>query len=376
MAKPRILYIVHCYFNRAGVEQHVRDLRQSISDFFDAYVLIRESASLDLLLPDNSKKSYPAEPRTWLMNRASEPLTEHALTQALGDVSPALIHVQHFAHWPLSMLDKVTSLGVPALISFHDYYAITPHFTMQGAAEPQECFHSAYAKKMFGHDISTVLRERAEALRRPLAAFTARIVPSPYLSAQLSKIFPLDYRVIPHGTTPFERPETRTRRTPLRFGCVGSLLPQKGSEFLLNAYPSFQFPRESCELHIYGGSSTLSIPGVQFHGMYDPPQLPSICREIDVAIIPSLFAETYSLVLSEMWMGGVPVCVSDIGALGERVIHGVNGYKFIPGDAHSLRQGLEWFMNDASWLQWQIPRPRTLSDMAAEYRNLYQSLIT
>ena len=35
--------------------------------------------------------------------------------------------------------------------------------------------------------------------------------------------------------------------------------------------------------------------------------IPKICQEIDVAIIPSVFAETYSLVLSEMWMGGIPV---------------------------------------------------------------------
>ena len=36
----------------------------------------------------------------------------------------------------------------------------------------------------------------------------------------------------------------------------------------------------------------------------------------DVAVIPSVFAETYCLVLSEMWMAGLPVAVSDIGALG------------------------------------------------------------
>ena len=41
----------------------------------------------------------------------------------------------------------------------------------------------------------------------------------------------------------------------------------------------------------------------------------------------SIWPETYCITLSEVWQAGIVPIVSDIGALGERVTHGVNGYK-------------------------------------------------
>lgn len=73
------------------------------------------------------------------------------------------------------------------------------------------------------------------------------------------------------------------------------------------------------ELHFYGGNFNLpeANPNIHCHGVYSQGQLPQILENIDVGIIPSVFPETFSIVLSEMWQGKVATAVSDIGALGE-----------------------------------------------------------
>src|SRR5262249_2728233 len=130
------------------------------------------------------------------------------------------------------------------------------------------------------------------------------------------------------------------------------------------------------ELHFFGGPipDVPALEGVLFHGAFRPEDLPRLCAEIDVAVIPSVFPETYCLVLSEVWMGGLPVAASGLGALGERVEEGVSGKKFRPGDPSSIAEALCWFL-EQDWRRWQVPRPRTLDAMLADYDALYQEVL-
>ena len=55
-------------------------------------------------------------------------------------------------------------------------------------------------------------------------------------------------------------------------------------------------------------------------GYYKPTQLPLLLKahEIDVICILSLWPETYSYTLTEAVLNGIPVIVTNVGALGER----------------------------------------------------------
>jgi glycosyltransferase involved in cell wall biosynthesis len=53
-----------------------------------------------------------------------------------------------------------------------------------------------------------------------------------------------------------------------------------------------------------------------------------LLNDFDVSVHISIWPETYCLTLSEAFGAGIVPIVSDIGALGERVIDGVNGFKF------------------------------------------------
>src|SRR4051812_6449791 len=75
---------------------------------------------------------------------------------------------------------------------------------------------------------------------------------------------------------------------------------------------------------------------VVFNGSYHTEQLAARMARVDWCIVPSVWWETFALVISEAWMFRRPVIASNVGALGERVRNEVDGMLFQVGDARSL----------------------------------------
>jgi glycosyltransferase involved in cell wall biosynthesis len=234
-----------------------------------------------------------------------------------------------------------------------------------------------YAITTFGQDVSKYLRLRREALNKSLSKVSAIIVPSQFLSDVMCKVFSCKCRVISHGIRSFEKQPRRDHSVNFVFGYVGNLIPSKGWRLLLEAFPEVRAAYPQSELHYFGAGShkSKSIEGVVYHGEYDQEQLPHIFSEIDVVIIPSVVAEAFCLTLSEAWMAGCAVAVSDIGALGERVIDRVNGKKFKAGNVESIRNALRWFLENDCWKRWDIEQPKSLGEMLLEYDGLYQEFL-
>ena len=72
---------------------------------------------------------------------------------------------------------------------------------------------------------------------------------------------------------------------------------------------------------------------------------------VDWVIVPSIWWEVFGLVVSEAWMFGRPIIVSDIAGLGERVKNGVNGYTFPPRNAVALAEIIKSLAGNAA--EWQ-----------------------
>jgi len=374
VTKPSLLYILHCFYNRAGVEEHVRALRQSLALDFEISLLFPDKNQILLLKSDNSVKKFPGALPVWPETPIEIPAINASIQAAINEVKPDLIHLQHFYNLPLSVLSQVTQSGVPSIISYHDYYPITPFYTMQGTANPRDCFSPNYALTYFQKDISKYLDARRDYLTKELPKFSVHIAPSSYLATTLAQVFPINCKVIEHGIKAFTALPKKESKA-LRIGYVGSLIPQKGWQPLVEAFKALNLPIESAELHLYGGIQPSPAANIFFHGVYEQDDLARICSEIDLAIIPSLFAETYSLVLSELWMGAVPVAVSDIGAFSQRVVDAVNGKKFKAGDVAAIQETIRWFISNSVWRSWKLPKVRTISDMARDYGSLYRTLI-
>jgi len=100
-------------------------------------------------------------------------------------------------------------------------------------------------------------------------------------------------------------------------GSVGAARPAGGTDLAWSAYG--------------GGDPALLArlrrAGVRLRGYYRPGALPALLRRdrIDLALLPSIVPESFSLVLSECRAAGVPVLAFDLGAVGERLREGGGG---------------------------------------------------
>ncbi|MEI6634394.1 MAG: glycosyltransferase [Chlamydiota bacterium] len=187
--------------------------------------------------------------------------------------------------------------------------------------------------------------------------------------------------VIPHGAPPFPglpagsalAPYDGTR--PLVIGYAGTVMPHKGVITLLRAVR--RFPPSRVRLAVYGRAYPArferffnKVAGrfpagqVTVRGMYRPEDLPAILAGVDLLAIPSLWHETFNLVLWEAWAAGLPVLASRVGALADFVRDGVDGLVFPPGDWRALSAAIGAV----------IERPAVLGELRKNLPRLCESI--
>src|SRR5205823_6306429 len=131
----------------------------------------------------------------------------------------------------------------------------------------------------------------------------ALVVVTPFLHRQMRLVFDLPYHETEYGIKPFT-PLPKVRANPgaaatvMRFGSLGSMAAQKGWASLIEAFSRVKRKHPSSTLGLYGGDQApATLPeGASFHGRYELSDVPRICSEFDVGVIPSLFPETYCMV--------------------------------------------------------------------------------
>lgn len=376
--RPRLLFVLHNFHNRAGTEEHTKLLAKLLSAEFEIGFIFPQDESLIFRLEDTRTENIlPGARVGWPITPFNNQTLDSSLKRILQIFSPDLIHIQHTFNWPLGVIERLEEFGKPLIMSFHEYFAITPFFTMQGTEDPLVAITSQYVKSIFRADIRPAIIERQKYLREVFSKLSFKIVPSKSLSSILQVVYPGEYKVIPHGIMPFTMPENRYSGDNIRFGYVGSLLPQKGWRQLVEAWPAVHNKYPDAELHLFGGGEDpAELPaGVYKRGLYNIPDLPRVLSEFNVGVIPSIFAETFSLVLSEMQLAGLPVAASKLGVFKERIVAEETGRLFDPLSSEDIAETLIRFIEDQSWRKWDIPKPRLADEMAADYRKIYQSLL-
>ncbi|MDA7677002.1 glycosyltransferase family 4 protein [bacterium] len=145
--------------------------------------------------------------------------------------------------------------------------------------------------------------------------------------------------VIPNWLPPlFDVPHYRRPRhsnTKLRFLFVGWIHYKKGIFDLLQAVNLLKTRHSEFTLNIAGNGSqeevelltscTNSLPMVTFHGWIPPSDISSLMCQSDVLVLPS-YSEGFPNVILEAMSIGLPIISTEVGAVPDSVINGINGY--------------------------------------------------
>lgn len=315
-----------------------------------------------------------------------------------------VVHLMHAMRMG-SAIAAVQRAGLPLVVTATDFHLACLRINLvdtagRACSGPDE--GRACASRCLGpawHADS--LRQRHQQAHSILAAAHARVVPSAFVADRLHHAFAgLAFHVVPHGVdllalaqaagprpvTP--APDAGTGSVPLQLGFIGSLIPAKGLDLLLQAL-ALQ-PALPVQLQVAGGfhgdaayearvrALAAADARVTLLGPCDRTAVAQLLRRLHLLCLPSRVPETYSLTVHEAAALGVPALVSDRGAPAQALRDSGAGAVVADDRPETWAAALAgWAADNALRQQWQraVRLPPRVEEEAFLCESLYLDAI-
>jgi glycosyltransferase involved in cell wall biosynthesis len=290
----------------------------------------------------------------------------------LREFDPDVVHVHHLTCLTTEIVDATEQAGVPLVLSLHDYWMGCPRGQRIMAdlsycpnIEVDRCIRCyretwphwfpEQRDPTFEH---RVFGEYHARVREVLEKAGVLLVPSPFAKG----VFVRDgvpeqaLEIVEYGMdVDAYRSVPRRESSMFRIGFLGSVLPSKGVHLLVEAFKRIGGSDRTLDIHGpvlpfhqdhgYGERLRVLSTGweaqISFHGAYAPEATPRILAGLDAVVVPSIWYETYCMVIREAFLAGVPVMASNFGAMAEAIEDRVTGLLFQVGDSVDLAARLE-----------------------------------
>lgn len=403
--RPRMLFVIST--ESGGTPQTNGDLMKALADRYEPWVL--RSDGQDVVL---SRHGITEPVECHRLTRPMEPAT-HRSAEYDGIVADLLlrhgfelVHIRHLAWHGIGLPAVCRTLGVPVVLSFHDFYMVCPTVKLldaeqrfcggrctMGTADCTAELWPAGSMPPLRHRF--VHRWRAM-MAEALSHCDAFVTTSPFARETLLGTFPIlverGLRLIPHGrsfTGMASLAAEVTLDEPLRVLVPGNISSAKGAA-LVAAIAALDLERE-VEFHILGAvDQVLAVPrpGVILHGRYERDQFAAHVLAIQphIGAVLSIWPETYCHTLTECWAVGLPVLGVALGAIGERIGADGGGW-LIERDAEPAeilarllelkrdRNGMRARRDQVLDWQQRIGRHYDATAMAVSYDLLYREIM-
>lgn len=401
--RKTLMYLVQADFrkgakdNVGGTQLHVKDLTMKLREAFDIVVVARDGFYLNLTLYTKEEEFFfryyigLKESYTQFYSEKFALIFKKILVNFGVDC----VHIHHTLGLSLEMFYKAVERNIPVFVTMHDYYYICPtvkllngeHQLCIGKENDKMCSNCLKNQLNIADTVPYMKIWREEHLK---ALKLAKQIFVPSISAK--KIVTDYYKelescitVIEHGVEGAEIPvRTRTDKKILHVAFLGGISIAKGYQYAtemikkgdknIHWYLLGKFERED-ELE-----RALNFTNV---GEYKREELPVLMKkyEIDVVCILPIWPETFCYTISEAVQCGVPVVVTDVGALGDRVREMDCGWIVPHGvTAEAILHLLKQICNDENEYQNKLDNIKKLKlknveKMCAEYREIYDNAL-
>ena len=353
------------------------DVQATLLAAFDANVFPHHAkvGAAITALPDSDSEYLLAGQRfDDFYHTAHDPRRLKALRRFLLDHAPDIVHFHHSLWVGLEVIELVRQVLPRAriLYTLHEYLPIC-HARGQLFRDHEGAICQDTAPDQCARcfpDLSAddfILRRRQ--FRRIFALVDRFIAPSEHLRRRYLDwgIAPERIVTIANGHSP-RRPSgwaPAPGRDLSTFGFFGQYIDAKGIDVLLRAAVAVARRIEAAgqtgrrlEIRIHGGNKQHASPAyldriesilsdapaclsVTETGSYSRENVFDLMCGVDWVVVPSVWPETFGLVVSEAWDARRPVIASRTGALGDRIANGRNGLTFAPGSVTGLAAILE-----------------------------------
>ncbi len=418
----RILHIVHQYppEQTGGTELYTRTLaeRQAVRGH-EVSIFYRSSCENPELRErrDGDVRVFAAggerlSPTRRFLATFHDPLLAKAVATVVQTCRPELVHIQHLMGLPIAALDPLRAAATPCVVTLHDYWwvcanaQLLTNYNAQVCAGPAlyfNCARCALARVDAGRlwpavpGLAALLARRNAMLRGLMAMASQFIAPTNFVRDWYARHGMPAERicVLAHGTdrpaqtaplTPIEsagaeRAGLPDATRPVRFAVIGGIAWQKGLHVLVEAFNGL---RGVAELWIAGPDGqdleyahrvrAGAGPRVRFLGPLSHEAVWGLLAQVDALAVPSLWYETFSLIVHEAQAAGVPVLASGIGALAEAVRDGVDGLLVEPGNVAAWKCAMQGLVDNPGYLaelRRNIRQPLSLAEHASRMEAIY-----
>ena len=401
--KPVVLYILHN--GKGGVHHTSFDLFEQASRHHHCFLLKTDLSKWYLYEANQDAPQLIKEYKFTAKWRIDEPLAGErfkTVKEIASICSPDIVHIRHFLANHPDLVKYFKTIGCRLIYSFHDFYTICPTIQLvddsgrycEGvcSGDDGEC---SCARNWFvympplKHEFVFKWRQIVGDNLKLCDAF---VVTSETTKHVILKHYPFLsealFNVIEHGRDFADYQDSAVfplPGEPLRVLYFGALTVNKGGELVQGMLEHNLKAGQPIEFHMLGNTN---LPfragkyGCVSHGEYRRGELPQKLSGIkpSVAIIPSIWPETYCHTLTEAWRAGIPVLGSDLGAVGERVLKNGGGWVLPPVDPVEWIDKLIEIAGDKAGYEQKIMEIRqmkfkTLEAMGEDYLGLYKHLL-
>jgi glycosyltransferase involved in cell wall biosynthesis len=331
---------------------------------------------------------------------------EGSFARFVGLVQPDLVHIQHVMSLSARLMQIARSSGLPVVLTLHDYWFICGNSQLiwpdqqicRGKALGMNCVRCAAAARFppplvrwLRPGLAPLFLYRDRVVRQAARQADEIISPSRFLIDKYTAAgFPRERLHFLENGIPVDRIRRFARRPPtgrLRISFLGSIAWQKGVHVLAQAFNDL--PAGIARLRIWGDlevfpdyatrlQEMLTHPDAELMGRIANDRVGEVLADSDVMVVPSLWYENSPVVIQEARAAGVPVVASDLGALAEKVRHGIDGLLFPAGDAAALRDALLRLLMEGELLphlRQSIPAPMDMQEHVEELERVYHRLV-
>ena len=262
------------------------------------------------------------------------PRERAALLRLLSELQPVAAELHHLLNHDAAVFEIIRALGIPYDAHVHDYAWFCPRIALVGrddryCGEPAPDICQSCVTELgnyLNEDITiAALLERSTAI---LSGAQRIIAPSDDAANRLGRHFPgISPVVVPHedDNAVAEPPRVAYRDGTVRICVAGAIGLHKGYDVLLACARDAQ--RRDLDLTFVVAGTTIDDQrlidtGRAFvTGPYQPDEAVALIRAQNaaLALLPSIWPETWCLGLTELWRAGLRVAAFDLGAPAERI---------------------------------------------------------
>lgn len=404
---PRVLYVIST--TTGGTPQTNADLMNALGDAVEPWVLRCDSRVITLsrMVDGVLREVCNHELRDRLEPiRHFSPEYDGVVASWLRQYDFDVVHVRHLLWHSLSLPNIAKQLGAKVVVSFHDYYALSPNLKLiddRGTYLGDEFIESGSVYRDRGwpersHPLPSGdwlqwWQERFwSAISMSDAFVTTSVSARALIISRFPEMDPERFKVIEHGRDfdSFRHVAARPLYgEPIRILVPGGISAAKGAEILREIADADTLGQ--VEWHILGPiAEKFDSEGsrIVYHGPYKRENFGDLVEKIapHAGVVLSIWDETYCHTLTEMWSVGLPVFVLDFPNVAQRVrrfsagwvLNGLEGGALLSQVTESLydrRTRLDALRGVSDWQHgWGMAW--TTKQMALRYLDIYRRLVS